>query len=57
LSLFAFVYAVTEERSNMEERMKLDEEAVEECLNVDSNTPVVLQITDSEVVSLHGCAS
>jgi hypothetical protein len=29
--------------------MKLVEEATEECLNVGSDSPVVLQLTDSEI--------
>jgi hypothetical protein len=32
--------------------MKLDEEAAEECLNVDNGTHVVLQLADSEIVHM-----
>jgi hypothetical protein len=31
------------------EKLKLVEEAIEECLNIGSNAPVVLQLTDSEI--------
>jgi hypothetical protein len=31
---------------------KLDEEAVEECLNVDSDAPVVLKLKDSEMIHI-----
>jgi hypothetical protein len=30
----------------------LDEEAVEDCLNVDPDAPVVLQLIDSEIVDI-----
>jgi hypothetical protein len=35
-----------------EEKMKLDEEAVEECLNADSDASVVFQLTDCEIVHM-----
>jgi hypothetical protein len=35
-----------------EEKTRLDEEAIKECLNVVNNDPAVLQLTDSEVVHM-----
>jgi hypothetical protein len=34
------------------EEMKLDAQAVEECLNVHNSGPVVLHLTDSEIVHM-----
>jgi hypothetical protein len=35
-----------------EDKMKLDEEAIEECSNVDNDVPLVLQLTDGETVHM-----
>jgi hypothetical protein len=49
--MFSFVLYQKKEVT-CEEKMKLDEEAIEECLNADIDAPVVLWVTDSEIVHM-----